>query len=161
MKKPMLCAVILFIAVESKAQLIADRASISSGGTAAALNASYTFQSTVGEAVVQTIQNGDLLLTQGFQQPEPLIQQVAIPFNIKVYPNPAVDQVKIAFYLDAPAWIRFVLINNAGQIIRDLPGTWYPSGFQEVPFDVQVPAGLYLLSFYLGADVITRKIIIK
>ena len=140
MKRLLLLFLFLLHFTWVKAQ-VADRQTVASSGAYFMLNANYTFQATVGEAVIQTLQTGSLMLTQGFQQAEQLISlpipNGGVPSDVTVYPNPAIDQVKIQFQLDAPAWVKFVLVNNAGQIISELPLTLYQSGLQEVPFDFQ------------------------
>ena len=147
-----------------KAQ-IADRQTVASSGDYFVLNPSYTFQCTIGEAVVQTLQAGPVVLTQGFQQPDQLIKlpipSGGVPSDVTVYPNPAVDQVKVQFNLDAPLWIKLVLVNNAGQIVRQLPLSYYQAGLHEVPFDFHLASGLYLLTLYYDCRILTYKVIIQ
>ncbi len=161
MKKPVLLSIICISAFAVQAQIITERPTIGSGATEFALNSEYFLSCTLGEVVIQTIQTSEIMLTQGFHQPDANLFEPGLPMEIKVYPNPVVDQVKVAFQLDAPAWIQFVLINNAGQIIKKWPNNWYTNGFQELTLDVQVPSGLYLLTFWLGDKAITHKIVIE
>ncbi len=161
MKKPVLLSIICISAFAVQAQITAERPTIGSGAKDFALNSEYFFSSTLGEAVIQTIQTNEIMLTQGFHQPDGNLFETGLPMEIKVYPNPVVDQLKVAFQLDAPAWIQFVLINNAGQIIKKWPNNWYANGFQELSLDIQVPSGLYLLTFWLGDKAITHKIVIE
>ena len=161
MKKPVLLFICCMAAFAVQAQIMAERPTIGSGAEEFALNSEYYFSTTLGEAVIQTIQGDEIMLTQGFHQPDVSLFEPGLPMEIKVYPNPVVDQVKIAFQLDAPAWIQFVLINNAGQIITKWPNNWYTNGSKELSLDVQVPSGLYLLTFWLGDKAITHKIVIE
>lgn len=161
MKKPVLLFICCMAAFAVQAQIMAERPTIGSGAEEFVLNSEYYFSTTLGEAVIQTIQGDEIMLTQGFHQPDVSLFEPGLPMEIKVYPNPVVDQVKIAFQLDAPAWIQFVLINNAGQIIKKWPNKWFTNGLQELSLDVQVPSGLYLLTFWLGDKAITHKIVIE
>lgn len=164
MKSVVLFVPFLLFVFQANAQ-VADRPTVASSGDFYLLNGAYTFQSTVGETAIQTLQSNSLMLTQGFQQPEQLINLPipagGTPAEVIIYPNPAVDQVKIQFQLDAPAWVSFLLVNNAGQIIRKLPLTLYPSGIQEVPFDFHIPSGLYLLTLYYEGKTLAYKVIVQ
>ncbi len=155
--------VTLLLAVSRLQAQVADRATISSGGDFVLL-ANLNFQSTVGETIIATIQSGGVMLTQGFQQPEQVINipigNDGIPSNVVIYPNPAVEQVKIRFNLDAPAWIQFSLINNAGQMMyRSMQS--FSLGTHEVPFDFKVAAGLYFLTLSYDGKTTTTKVIIE
>lgn len=154
-----------FLCLSRAGAQVADRQTVASSGDYVMFNANYTFQTTVGEVAIHTLQTANLMLTQGFQQPEQMINlpipAEGFPSDITVYPNPAVDQVKIQFQLNAPAWLKFVLVNNAGQVIRQLPLSFYQAGLQEVPFNFQVASGLYLLSLDHEGKVFTYKVIIQ
>ncbi len=79
------------------------------------------FQYTVGEAAVTTLMQATLLLTQGFQQPQVTVShgipQLPYLTDFIVFPNPAVSYTTIRFNLVAPGEVRFMLVNNAGQIV--------------------------------------------
>lgn len=142
----------------------ADRPTISTAGDYTIYSADVNFQSTVGEVLIQTIQAAGLILTQGFQQPEQIVNIPigggGIPADVVIYPNPAVDLVKIRFNLDAPARISFVLINNAGQVMHRSEQS-FSAGVQEVPFDFKVAPGLYLLTLRFEGKTITTKVIVE
>lgn len=154
------CSMMLFVVCHLNGQT-ANRPTISSGGGYFILNGNTHFQSTLGEAVIQTIQSGNVLLSQGFQQVEQIIDIPVDMLNeVVVYPNPAADQVKIRFTLNAPAQISFALVNNAGQIMRKIDQS-FAAGIQEVPFDFKVAPGLYLLTLSFEDRVVTTKVIIE
>lgn len=165
MKLPLLViALFLFALIRLQAQ-VADRPTVSSAGYYFIFSSSLNFQSTIGEPIIQTIGSGGLKLTQGFQQPE---QVVDIPIGnggglseVVIYPNPAVDQVKIRFTLEAPAWISFALVNNGGQVVRTIAESLFQSGQQEVPFDFHVAGGIYLLIIQFEGKTISTKVIIE
>ena len=60
---------------------------------------SYTVEWTMGEAITGNITNQEISVSQGFHQGlfyiSPVDQQQEIPFNIKCYPNPVVDNLNI------------------------------------------------------------------
>ncbi|MFM6976282.1 MAG: T9SS type A sorting domain-containing protein [Sphingobacteriaceae bacterium] len=154
---------LLCASLSTKAQTT-DRPTISSGGDYVMYSADVNFQSTLGEVLIQTIQAAGMILTQGFQQPEQIVNIPigggGIPADVLIYPNPAVDMVKIRFNLDAPARISFVLINNAGQVMHRSEQS-FSAGVQEVPFDFKVAPGLYLLTLRFDGKTITTKVIVE
>lgn len=56
---------------------------------------------TLGELAVSTLQQGDLILTQGFQQsnlgPVDVVEKLQIDWQILAYPNPVRDELNIQF----------------------------------------------------------------
>jgi Secretion system C-terminal sorting domain len=84
-----LMPVILFSQVSLERQVIG-----SAGGENSAGNLSVSY--TVGEAMIETIASGTLILTQGFQQPTDEAVGISIPefeVEISAYPNPTGDVV--------------------------------------------------------------------
>jgi hypothetical protein len=79
-----------------------ERQVISSGGdyvTSGSVSLSYT----VGEVATATLSNGNLILTQGFQQPDQTavgIDETPFSGEIKVYPNPTHDIVIVDLTTD-------------------------------------------------------------
>lgn len=77
----------------------AERQVIGSAGgfaTATGLQVSYT----VGESVTSTATSGSVILTQGFQQPSSGtvgIEETALGFAMKAYPNPVHNAVTLDF----------------------------------------------------------------
>jgi len=139
----------------------ADRQTTSAGGSFFVLSANVNFQTTVGEAVSETLQSGSLMLTQGFEQPELVVGLPinSVPTDVIIYPNPTADQVKIRFNLKYSSYVVFALINNAGQIVHQSE-KWFPAGLQEIPFNFKAAPGLYLLSLGVYDRFITYKVII-
>jgi hypothetical protein len=102
MKRLSLFALSLFAVSALSAQSL-ERQVIGSAGdyvTAGNISLSYT----VGEAATTTLSNGNLILTQGFQQPDDVgvgIQD-PVPFigDITVYPNPTSDIINVQITTD-------------------------------------------------------------
>jgi type IX secretion system substrate protein len=80
---------LLFSQVSLERQVIGSAGGENSSGN---LSVSYT----VGEAMIETIASGTLILTQGFQQPDEKPVGISIPeinVEISAYPNPTGDVV--------------------------------------------------------------------
>ena len=70
----------------------------SGGGYAEADNISISW--TLGELAVSTLTGGNMILTQGFQQPFDMgvgIENKEITWGISVYPNPVGEELRIRF----------------------------------------------------------------
>lgn len=139
----------------------ADRQTTSAGGSFFVLSTNVSFQTTVGETVSQTQQSESLMLTQGFEQPELVVELPinSVPTDVIIYPNPTADQVKIRFNLKYSSNVVFALINNAGQIVYQSE-QWFSAGLQEIPFNFKAAPGLYLISMGVYDRFITYKVII-
>src|SRR3546814_5605565 len=76
-------------------------------------------QSTLGEAVILTVQGARALLSQGFQQPE--VTSLDLPptdpriVDFIVYPNPASSEAWLEFDLLDDARVNVLLINKIGR----------------------------------------------
>ena len=162
MIKKSLSLILVFYPFTSLLAQQADRQTISSGGSFFALSTNINFQTTVGESVTETIQSGSMILTQGFEQPEQLIdlQINGVPTDVVIYPNPTADQIKVRFNLKYSSSVVFSLINNAGQVVHQFE-QWFPAGLQEIPFNFKAAPGLYLLSLGVYDRFITYKVIIE
>lgn len=53
---------------------------------------SFTITSSIGEPLITTLSSNDLIVTQGFLQPE-ILPCVDVEFNY--YPNPAIDEITV------------------------------------------------------------------
>lgn len=100
MKLKLLIFPILLIPLLAQAQTI--QMSVIAGGGGYETSASNSVSWTLGEAVIETLQQGSNILTQGFQQPNyDAIVSVLLVGNkqiiVKAFPNPATDEVSISF----------------------------------------------------------------
>ncbi|MFM6976685.1 MAG: T9SS type A sorting domain-containing protein [Sphingobacteriaceae bacterium] len=154
-------ALLVFLTIDLQAQL-ADRPTIAAGGNYVSYSADLNFQTTVGEVATQTIQSASLMLTQGFQQTEQIIDipNGGSPSDLLIYPNPAAEAVKIRLNLNVPAWINFALINNAGQLVHQSEQQ-VAAGIQEIPFNFRVAPGIYLLTLRFDGKIISSKVIVQ
>lgn len=103
MKKTFLLLILLTLQIMLNAQNIIPKVFASSGNSFS--NASYSFDYTIGEmALVDTKQNPQLIITQGFHQPENSLvninEQSGDSVFFFVYPNPVNEFIQIQFLND-------------------------------------------------------------
>ena len=94
--------VTLLIPFIISAQSVSPEVISSSGDYFEGPNASLSW--TLGEIATETYTAGNVILTQGFQQPFTLGTSInlntTVDWNIKAYPNPVEDELKIQFDLN-------------------------------------------------------------
>ena len=93
---------------------------VSSAGKSSSVSV-YAVSWTLGEPVIQTLSSGNTAITQGFHQPGLTVTPASIVANdleIKVYPNPARQFVKI-HYSKLPDKSRYALFNSAGERLAE------------------------------------------
>jgi hypothetical protein len=76
---------------------------------------------TLGEVAVTTLSQGDLVLTQGFQQSFPGnvgMETEPILWQISAYPNPVRDELRIQFDLPDPADFLVEIQDITGRLVR-------------------------------------------
>jgi hypothetical protein len=120
MKKPVSLLIILFsTAAALSAQItLSPTVVASAGGYAEGDN--ITISWTLGELAVSTLTGGDLILTQGFQQPFDIdvgIGENQVDWGISIYPNPVGDELRIRFDLDAPGDYLLEVVDVTGRLI--------------------------------------------
>ena len=130
--KPVLFLVPLFLCSAAFAQ---ETSSVINSTGSSYTSPSYQFDWSLGEtALIETQYSpgGHLILTNGFLQPASLPApggQVFLPGEIRIFPNPAHDQVEINFLLAGPGQARVTVYDALGrwvyrkQYIQPLTGT--------------------------------------
>lgn len=117
---------------------------------------------TVGEAVVTAIDNGELLLTQGFHQPRlvALPPGLSFPYLI-MYPNPTAGNTYIEFSLAAPARLQVVVTNTLGQFIYSEIISYTSGQMQYMLRSQAFASGAYMVTISNLQDnaMITKKLI--
>lgn len=126
----------------------------------------YTiFQYTIGEPLVTTLGIGDLLLTQGFQQPEVAGPTKApeAPFvsDLIVYPNPAAEFTNLEFDLLQDGRVVFMLVNNAGQVVLTRASEMLAGRVTYTLPLSDYASGLYYLVIRTGYRTYSEKLIIQ
>ena len=114
-----LLSFMLFIATTISSQITLAPSVISSGGGyAEGDNISISW--TLGELAVTTLTGGNMILTQGFQQPFDMgvgISSNEVNWNISVYPNPVGDELRIRFDIDKPGDFLVEIQDVTGRLI--------------------------------------------
>lgn len=117
---------------------------------------------TLGEPVIETAGSGNVILTQGFHQTEIMITAIKEPlrvaYDLKVFPNPAVDIVNIDLTLAGDEIITVQLYNMNGERLIN-------KKFQQRLFQLDLSSlasANYLLSLRkLNGELITTYLINK
>ena len=131
------------------AQSFTPRVIASGGGFVA--DSSFCMSYTIGEAVTATFFNtpADLILTQGFQQPEQIVKSsgtsAASPehWEVKIFPNPAGDILHLQIASTRARSLAVSIWNIPGQLVSPL----YELSFGgTTSIDIStLPAGTYIL----------------
>lgn len=111
-----LCAAFFVLSVNGqvKQEVIASAGGYNTGG-------SISISWTLGETIIPTFQNGNLILTHGFQQQLILTsveENFDIMVNIKVFPNPASDNLNIRFEEPIDGDVVITIIDSQGRLIK-------------------------------------------
>ena len=118
MKKVLISTVFSLFVLIAMSQTL-ERQVISSAGSFSTAGG-ITLSSTVGEVAVTTMIAGTVVLTQGFQQPNPedftaVPDEQKINLNYKIYPNPTSDQLVVEFTADKPTELSIQLFDLNGK----------------------------------------------
>ncbi len=92
----------IFFSVCGFSQIALEPSVIASGGSYAETE-TMSISWTLGELATTTLSGGDMILTQGFQQPidfETGISTQELNWEITAYPNPVSDELNVRFDID-------------------------------------------------------------
>lgn len=107
--------ILLFSGAICFAQQLSGQVLLPAAGESMAGSISYS--QSVGETAVEIISNSGFILTQGFQQPSMAIQPIEhTGIGVDVFPNPAIDFVKVRLFGDDPRKFMVEVINITGKI---------------------------------------------
>jgi hypothetical protein len=116
-KRKFFILVVFFIVTDAHSQQLSMQVIVPTAGVI--LSSGYNYSQTIGEAAVEIVSSTDYVLTQGFQQPP--VKFIDIQHNgngVNVYPNPAVDYVKVELFGDIAREYRISIINITGTIVH-------------------------------------------
>ncbi len=124
-------------------------------------NGTVSISFTVGEVAVTTLEAGDVILTQGFQQPFELdvtaVDDQEISWSVKTYPNPVKENLHVKFTLEKPDDFTVVVMDLTGKKVFIKKYTQVRSGeVKDIDFQNFAP-GIYLISL-TSEDKSVRKI---
>lgn len=126
----------------------------------------YSLSSTVGEPITTTVTAGSYILTQGFQQQK--LKGVSVQsiekgdMDIKVYPNPAVDEVTVLIFAPNASSTQVKLFDLLGRELT-VPMSILNEGTQK-QFSLnlnQLSASMYFITVYDTQSRITPSIKIQ
>lgn len=122
-------------------------------------------QSSVGEAVVLTLEAPGVLLSQGFQQPEVTATDLT-PVDPRitdfiVYPNPASGEAWLEFDLLDDAQVNILLVNNAGQIMNNEEVDMLAGHITRLLPVEGYAAGIYYVVLKVRFKTYTKKLVVQ
>ena len=120
---------------------------------------SIEYTHTIGEAAVEVITSGDIVLTQGFQQPRILLNDTAYHGGngVKVFPNPVDDDLYIELFGEIPRTFMIEIINLQGIIRISEKVSYSGTYFDRRKYDAgELSRGLYLVRVVSSDGLISR-----
>lgn len=151
MKKIAVALILAFSAMAvTEAQItLAPTVIASAGGYSEAGNISLSW--TLGELAVTTLNSGDLILTQGFQQPYAIgtgINPWLTDWSIIAYPNPVEKELRLRFDIEEPTDFWIEIQDVAGRIMSQQQYKHIIPG-QVLPVDMQYfTHGIYFFKVF-------------
>ena len=81
--------------------------------------------------------------------------------NLEIMPNPSKSSATVSFYLKSDSHVRLFLVDNTGQLVKNIMDSNLSKGDQKMNFDVRdLVAGNYFLILDSGQKRVTRKLVI-
>jgi hypothetical protein len=144
---------ILSVGAQVKQEVIASAGGYNVNG---ALSISWT----LGETIIPTFTNGDLVLTHGFQQQliiTTVEENLEVLVNIKIFPNPASDVVNLQFDSPVEGQIILTILDSQGKLVKT---DMIEATMIEKQINLQdMPAGIYYLRLTRGKLVNVYKVV--
>jgi hypothetical protein len=151
--------VFVFSALSANSQ-VKQEVIASAGGynTATGISLSWTLGETIIPAF--TSSNGDIVLTHGFQQQlivTTVEENIDIPIEVKIYPNPASDVVNIGFETAVESVIGITILDSHGRLVKT---DKVEATMTEKQINMQdLPAGIYYLRLIKGRLMNVYKVV--
>ena len=148
MKRFIFVFIAVLLAFSAGAQ-IKQEVIASAGGYNVTSNISISW--TLGETIIPTFTSPNLILTHGFQQ-QVIVTAVLENFEnqvkITVFPNPASDNVKIAFEEPVDGEVKIFMLNSLGKLVK---ADFIEPAMIEKEINLQdLPAGVYYFRLVKG-----------
>lgn len=118
------------------------------------------FSYTVGESAIETINSGNIMLTQGFQQPRIFLKSDVIPAGngVDIYPNPVDDVISIELFGDSARSFTVEIMNLTGVVMISDRFSYEDNYYELRHYDaVGLTRGLYLIRI-LSSDLRINRI---
>jgi len=124
------------------------------------VNGAISISWTLGETVIPTFTNGDLVLTHGFQQQliiTTVEENLEVLVNIKVFPNPVSDVVNVQFESPVEGEAVLTIIDSKGNLVKS---EMIETTTIEKQINLQdIPAGIYYLRLNQGKLINVYKVV--
>jgi hypothetical protein len=159
MKRYIFILISLVFALSASAQ-IQQEVIASAGGYN--VNGGLSISWSLGETIVPTFksQDGTLILTHGFQQKlivTTVEENLDVPVNIKVFPNPASEVLNIQYEAPVDGEIVLSVLDSQGRLVNR---ETIESTLVEKQINLQgLPAGIYYLKLTKGKLVNVYKVV--
>ncbi|MCU0471980.1 MAG: T9SS type A sorting domain-containing protein [Bacteroidales bacterium] len=149
MKRYILILITGFFTLSAVAQTYKQDVIASAGGYN--VNGALSISWTLGETIIPTFQNGDLILTHGFQQQlfiTAVEENLETLVKVAIYPNPTSEMVSINFDEALDTEVTFQLINSQGKVVK---ADIIEATIIETQVNLQdIPEGVYYLKLTKG-----------
>lgn len=135
---------------------------VASGGGVIESN-DIAFHFTIGETIIETLENSDAVFTQGFQQPLDITVQVfevaGTYVDITMFPNPTSDLLNIRFSPPVSEPLTFKIMDLLG---RTLLFEASAGVIQDKQIDLSdFPGNLFVVSVFQEENEVFRSFVIK
>jgi len=124
------------------------------------VNGAISISWTLGETVIPTFTNCDLVLTHGFQQQliiTTVEENLEVLVNIKVFPNPVSDVVNVQFESPVEGEAVLTIIDSKGNLVKS---EMIETTTIEKQINLQdIPAGIYYLRLNQGKLINVYKVV--
>jgi len=88
------------------------------------------------------------------------VDEMSLPENFTIFPNPANDLLTIQLSLEKPEQVRVTVLNVAGQQMAMVTDDRPKAGVYQAEIDISNwTAGVYLCRIQIGNETVTKKII--
>jgi hypothetical protein len=159
MKRLTVIVVFVFSALSARSQ-VKQEVIASAGGynTATGISLSWT----LGETIIPAFTSGDgaLVLTHGFQQQlivTTIEENIDVPVEVKIYPNPASDLITIAFETEVQSVIGITMLDSHGRLVKT--DKIEPSMAEKQMNLQDLPSGIYYLRLIKGKLINVYKVV--
>jgi len=120
-----------------------------------AITPSYQISWTVGDVAVNTIQTGNLIVTEGFQQNDiniTAISEIEFSGEISLFPNPVNDMLNFEVRSEEDMDLIGELFDATGKKVLEIPRFSVYSAYQGQLDFSNLPAGNWFLKFHSKVD---------
>ncbi len=142
---------------QGKQDVIASAGGYDTAGSGAS---AFSISWTLGETIIPTFQNGDLIITHGFQQQlivTAVEENLAVLVNVKVFPNPSSDIVNIQFEEAVDSKIHLTVLDSYGKLMKK--DVIEPTVVEKQINLQNYPAGIYYIRLTKGKLINVYKVV--